>query len=67
MSDIQVFRAWSSHDMVFFLNLHEKNGRTKTFVRSLGLLRFFRAFCGLVTCDTVITSQKVLLNSVSKE
>jgi len=46
MSDIQIFRAWSFHGMALFPNLHEKNGRTKIFVRSLlptsaplGLLR----------------------------
>jgi len=46
MSDIQIFRAWSLHGMAMFHNLQKKNGRTKTFVRSLrptsapsGLLR----------------------------
>jgi hypothetical protein len=46
MSDIQIFRVWSFYGMALFPNLHEKNGRIKTFVRSLlptsapsGLLR----------------------------
>jgi len=59
---LEVFMAWRC----FFIYTR-KTEEQKLTCEVYGPLRLLRAFCGLVTCDAVITSQNVLLNSGSKE